>query len=303
MSKILVSGLTNIEVTVAVDKFPVEYRAIDYSFFGVNSAPSGVGLNISTALSTLGDSTTLLSLCGSDIQGENIKNYLSQYGINTSCILPHLKATPQSVVLYDKNGKRNIFCDLKDAQETEYDMSVFEREAKNCDAMCLCNINFSRKMLPVAKSMNKPIISDVHVISCLDDEYNYDFMMYADILFLSNENISNPRYFIRDIEKAFGNSVIIMGMGSQGSLLYTKSTDTFYEIPAVRTRKVVNTVGAGDALLSAFTHFYIGGYSAQDALRLASLFASYKIGDKSASGGFLTEQKLLEYYTELNMEQ
>lgn len=149
-------------------------------------------------------------------------------------------------------------------------------------------------MLPIAKELNKLIVTDVHVISSLDDEYNRDFMQYADILFMSNENLGNAKSFVKETAKRFGNSIIVVGMGSQGSLLYTKSDDTFTELPIYKTRKAVNTIGAGDALLSAFTHFYTNGCSPKDSLKLASIFASYKIGDKSASSGFLTEQELLK---------
>ena len=293
MKNILVSGLINIETTASINSFPIEYQSINYNFFGVNSLPSGVGLNLASALTTLGDKVSLLSLCGNDILGSVIKQNLSERNINIKNILPALKQTPQSVILYDTNGKRQIICDLKDSQEIKYDINIFKAEAEKFDCLCLCNINFSRDMLPVAKNLGKLIVTDVHTISSLDDEYNRDFMQYSDILFMSNENLSDVRAFVKETENRFGNSIIIVGMGSKGSLLYTKSNDTFTEIPAYKTRKPVNTVGAGDALLSAFTHFYINGYSPKDSLRLASIFASYKIGDKSASSGFLTEQELL----------
>lgn len=293
MSKIVVCGLLNIETTVAVEKFPVEYNAINYSFFGVNSAPSGVGLNLALALNTLGDDVSLLSLCGDDLQAKTVKEHLLMSGIKTDNILSTLKETPQSVVLYDKNGKREIFCDLKDSQDAEYNTDIFKSSVQSCDAVCLCNINFARNLLPVAKEYNKPIVTDVHVISNIEDEYNKDFMQYADILFMSNENIANAREFIKDVEYRYGTSVIVMGMGSRGALLYTKSDGKFTKVPAVKTRQVKNTVGAGDALLSAFTHFYIKGYTAYDSLRFASVFSSYKIGDKSASSGFLAEEELI----------
>ena len=62
MKNILVSGLINIETTASVNSFPIEYQAIDYNFFGVNSMPSGVGLNLASALTTLGDKVSLLSI-------------------------------------------------------------------------------------------------------------------------------------------------------------------------------------------------------------------------------------------------
>lgn len=294
MKNILVSGLINIETTALIGSFPIEYQPIDYNFFGVNSMPSGVGLNLASALTKLGDKVSLLSVCGDDTLGLVIKQELAERNINHKNILPILSQTPQSVVLYDKSGKRQIICDLKDSQESSYNIDIFKAEAEKCDCLCLCNINFSRAMLPIAKSFNKPIVTDVHVISSLDDEYNRDFMQYADILFMSNENLRDARLFVKETEKLYGNSIIVVGMGSQGSLLYTKADNSFTELPIYKTRKPVNTVGAGDALLSAFTHFYINGYSPKDSLKLASIFASYKIGDKSASSGFLTEQELLK---------
>lgn len=294
MKNILVSGLINIETTALIGSFPIEYQPIDYNFFGVNSMPSGVGLNLASALTKLGDKVSLLSVCGDDTLGLVIKQELAERNINHKNILPILSQTPQSVVLYDKSGKRQIICDLKDSQESSYNIDIFKAEAEKCDCLCLCNINFSRAMLPIAKSFNKPIVTDVHVISSLDDEYNRDFMQYADILFMSNENLRDAKLFVKETEKLYGNSIIVVGMGSQGSLLYTKADNSFTELPIYKTRKPVNTVGAGDALLSAFTHFYINGYSPKDSLKLASIFASYKIGDKSASSGFLTEQELLK---------
>ena len=64
MANILVSGLINTETTVRVRQFPVNYYPIDYPFFGVNTAVSGVAYNISKALKTLGDDVTLLTMTG-----------------------------------------------------------------------------------------------------------------------------------------------------------------------------------------------------------------------------------------------
>ena len=61
--KILVSGLLNIETTVSVRGFPIQYYPIDYPFFGVNSSVSGVGYNLAKALTVLGDSVSLFSWC------------------------------------------------------------------------------------------------------------------------------------------------------------------------------------------------------------------------------------------------
>ena len=70
MSAIAVCGLVNMETTASVENFPIEYRPIDYRFFGVSTYPAGVGFNVASALNTLGDEVRLLSLTGRDSAAE-----------------------------------------------------------------------------------------------------------------------------------------------------------------------------------------------------------------------------------------
>jgi ribokinase len=58
-------------------------------------------------------------------------------------------------------------------------------------------------------------------------------------------------------------------------------------VPAVQTRPIVSTIGAGDALFSAFLHTYAATQDPYLSLRKAVVFASYKIGVAGAAGGFL----------------
>lgn len=292
MSKILVCGLVNMETTVSVKDFPVEYCPIDFSFFGVSSYPAGVGLNLSLAFNSLSDEVRLLSMVGGDPAGQVVKNLLSSNGISTQ-YLQNSDYTAQSVVLYDKSGRRRIFCDLKDMQEKSYDEEIFKNAAEECDTLCLCNINFSRNLLKIAKEMGKRIACDVHVISDINDEYNRDFMMNADILFLSNENIlDREKEFVEELKNTFNNEVIVVGMGNKGALLYERKSDSFHFQESVKTREVVNTVGAGDSLFSSFVHYYTKTNDAKLSLKYACTFASYKIGENGAAKGFLTESEL-----------
>ena len=63
-------------------------------------------------------------------------------------------------------------------------------------------------------------------------------------------------------------------------------------IPAVATRDVVQTGGAGDALFAAFLHSYLSTKNPVLALRMAIVFASYKIGEMRSGEGFLTATEL-----------
>ena len=101
MKRVLVSGLVNTETTVRVRKFPIDYYPIDYPFFGVDTAVSGVACNIALALGTLEDDVTLASMTGRDFPAEYIRHELEAAGLSTGHILPSLSQTPSSVVLYD----------------------------------------------------------------------------------------------------------------------------------------------------------------------------------------------------------
>ena len=295
MSHIFVSGLVNTETTLRIREFPIPYYPIDYPFFGVNTAVSGVGDNISKALRTLGDQVTLVSMTGRDIPGTTIFQELESIGVDTGQIKTKLKQTPSSVVLYDGEGRRQIYCDLKDIQETDYGFTP--EVCEGVDLVVACNINYNRPLLKIAKQAGKTIATDVHVLRDIDDDYNRDFMASANILFLSDEGIGeNYHDFLRDLGQTYGNQIIVLGRGSKGAALHLPKTGEFYELNAVRVGEVVNTVGAGDALFSAFNHYYTKGLEPLEALKRAQLFASAKIGANGASNGFITEQQLEQLY-------
>ena len=296
--RITVSGLINIETTVAVRGFPIDYYPIDYPFFGVRSNVSGVGYNIAKALTTLGDEVVLCSLIGRDEEGERIVKRLSEDGIASDHIRRQLCSTPVSVVLYDPDGRRQIYCDLKDIQEQRINTADETGVLDGCDAAVLCNIGFNRELIGKARESGVLTATDVHVLSDPDDGYNRDFMANADILFLSDEKLPcAPEAFLRQLYERYHNRVIVLGMGKRGAMLYDGDTDAVTTVPAYTGAKVVNTVGAGDALFSAFLHFYLRDRDALSALRRAVVFAGIKIGAHGASEGFVSEAQTEEAFS------
>jgi len=292
MNNILVSGLITIETTVKIDHFPIEYSPIDYKFNGVNSTVSGVGYNIAKALKTLGGNPALFSLIGNDIYQNIAKHEIKNIGVDEKYILPIIKGTSQSIILYNENA-RKIILDLKDVQEAKYPLNILNEIINDIDIAVLCNINFSRDMLKVVKNCKKIIASDVHVVYDVNDEYNKDFMEYSDILFLSNENIfGRENLFLQELINIYNNQIIVIGMGEKGLLMYVRDRNEIKQYKAVRTREIVNTIGAGDALFSAFIYFFNKTNDPYYSIEKAIIFASYKIGEKGAAQGFLTEEQL-----------
>jgi acarbose 7IV-phosphotransferase len=266
---------------------------VHYPFWGVRSTVSGVGYNIAKALTTLGQSIRFLSLVGDDLAGNMVLQTAVQAGIPMTDCLRLLGATAQSAVLYDPDGQRQIHVDLKDAQEQAYPPAQFAAALAECELAVLGNINWNRPFLVEARAAGKLVATDVHAIHDLDDDYNRAFMAAADILFMSDERLPvAPETWARQVQARFGTPILVIGLGSQGALLAVSDDNFIERIPAVATRPVVNSVGAGDALFSSFLHVYSRTGDPYTAIRQAVVFASYKIGAAGAAEGFLTASEL-----------
>ena len=289
MKHLAIAGLINIETTLKVDAFPVAYEPARFPYFGVNTTVSGVGYNLTKALHTLGHRVHFLSIVGADANGELARTSLADLGIETSHIHAAMPHTAQSVILYDPTGKRAIYTDLKDIQERAFPLDVSDQLLPRCDLALICNINFARPMLAQARAAGLPIATDVHAIGAIDDDYNRDFMAAAHILFQSHENLPcTPEEWLRELWARYQTPLAVVGLGEQGALLAVYDDQAITHVPAVYTRPVVSTIGAGDALFSAFVHTYLQTPDPLAALRKAVVYASYKIGVVGAADGFLT---------------
>ena len=293
LDDILVSGLINIETTLKVDTFPLMYAPVRYPFFGINSTVSGVGYNIAKALTILDNKIRFLSLIGSDFASGLVRQTLAAAGIDNDYIVSAMPQTAQSVIIYNREGQRQIHTDLKDIQERPYPSDLFNEAISTCSLAILCNINFNRPFLQLARQAGKIVATDVHTIADLDDEYNRDYMAAAHILFMSDERLPcSPEEWARRLQNRYGTAIIVIGLGSAGALLAVREDNFMERITAVTVRPIVNTIGAGDALFSAFNHVYHRSRDPYKAIRKAVLFAGHKIGTAGAADGFLNNEEL-----------
>lgn len=294
MGEILVSGLVNVETTLPIDGFPLAYAPVRYLFGGVQTRVAGVGYNVARALTTLGSAVRLLSLVGEDVPGQLIRQAVAAAGIETAAMAATLPQSPQSVILYDRDGRRQIHTDLKDVQERPFPPDLFQQGLASCDLAVLGNVNWNRPFLQPTHRAGKLIATDVHTIADLDNAYNRDFMAAAHILFMSHERLPvAPEAWAKQLQARFGTPIIVIGLGAAGALLAVREDHFCERISTLLTRPVVNTIGAGDALFAAFIHFYHQQRDPVRALQHATAFASYKIGADGAAEGFLTEAELL----------
>jgi ribokinase len=289
MAKIIVAGLANIETSHAVEGFPIEYRPVRRLSFGISSSVAGIGYNICKALKTLGNEVDFLSMLGQDANGEIIRAELHKQGISDKHVLAIMRESPQASIFYEPSGRRMVFTDRKDAQELSYPLENFQPE--NVDLAVLVNLDFARPMLRKAQDAGIPIACDIQVWR--DDDYNRDFLEAADILFMSDEGLpAEPNAWIPQLWERYPAKLIAIGMGAKGALLGIRDEKALVHFPAKALRPVISTVGAGDALYSAFLHGYLASKDPHQAMQKAVLFAGYKIGSVGAAEGFMSAAEL-----------
>lgn len=294
---IFVSGLITIESTLRVENFPVNYTPVNYPFFGTGVTVSGVGYNIAKALKTLGNTVSLLSITGKDLLSELVNIELEKNGLDTKYIYNGIDETSTSIILYDKEGKRSIYCDLKDLQETRCPEIIFKKALGNAKVAVMCTVNYNREYLDLIKNAGLIIATDIHCISDLYDPYNSDFMKAADILFMSDEHLPcSPEKWVEQLSSIYNNKIIVIGLGAKGAMLFVRKDNKMISYPAKTVRPVVNTIGAGDALFSAFLSEYTKDSDPYEAIEKAIIFAGYKIGEKGTADGFIDSYKLEELY-------
>jgi ribokinase len=296
MGKFFVAGLINIETTVAINGFPLAYFPAHYPFYGLYTAASGVGLNIAKALTILGNQIDFASLVAEDDNGFLARKALTDAGISDDLVLNRLDATAQSIILYAPDGRRQIHVDLKNIQNQEYPLNLIDQPIQNCDLAVICNINFARPILQLARELGKWIATDVHTLSDLDDDYNRDYMANAQILFLSDESLpDSPEHVAQDLMRRYDNEIVVIGLGRKGALMAVRKDNYMGRFDPIFTRPLVNTIGAGDALFSSFLDGFLRTKDPYKALSRAIVFASYKIGEKGAAEGFLNREELVEW--------
>ncbi len=292
-ARILVAGLINIETTLRIESFPLYYNPANFPFFGVASSASGVGYNVAKALTVLGNRVEFLSLIGDDGAGESVRRALAAIPVDDGRVLSALPQTCQSVIIYDATGRRQIHTDLKDIQDRGYPLEGVLPLLPQLDACVICNINFARPLLKAARAAGKLIATDVHALASIEAAYEQEFLQAADVLFLSHERlVQTPEETARELLRRHRMQIVVIGLGAEGALLAVRDDGFVGRFPATALRPIVSTIGAGDALFSAFLDGYVRTRDPYTALPRAIRYAAWKIGAASASEGLLSAAEL-----------
>ena len=289
MGRFLVAGIIQRETIVKVPSLPIQYSRITRCDETVFGGIGGDAYNVANALKWLGDDVDLLSMIG-----ERDGHLFDTKHLDREYVFPNLKQTPAAVIFYDNERKQQIFEDVKDLEDTPYDIARFEQALEKADVVVLSNNRFCEPFLEKVRESGKKLAVNFNGV---ETEKDRKFLEAANIVYISDDEIDyEPYEAMRKLSSEYSMDCIILGMGKSGLLMYTREDNMIVPYASVHIQEVKNTVGAGNALLSCFLHYYEKTGNYKEAVKYALMFAAYKIGYIGTSKGFMTEKEMEQWY-------
>lgn len=244
---------------------------IIFDVYGDEAEIGGAPLNFCAHCAACGAESALVSAVGNDDYASKALGYLNEFGVDTRFVTSNALSTGKCLVTIN-NGKpsynvlRPVAYDAIDVEPLideikSYGADVFafgtliqrEEASRNsllkildeCDfTHIFCDINLRKDCYDKQSCLNCFDNADIIKLSDEEEPLLFDYGFYA------YDECEKVR--IRNICAAFPNiNIVIYTKGENGSLVYSKADDTFYEFPSIKTQ-VVSTVGAGDSYSAAF---------------------------------------------------
>lgn len=274
------------------------YGEMLWDIFPDGAVPGGAPLNVALGLKKLGSDVFILSSCGKDKLGEHLLEYLHENGLSTKYVqqsnyptgvvnvhLSEMKDASYEIVFpsaWDYIQKPEtihqfdvlVFGSLSCRNKTSFETLV---SLLNTTAFKIFDVNFRPPFIDqsiVEQLLKKADLvkmnhQELFQISAWNGLESMDLELAADLVF-----------------KKYSLKMLCITLGSEGAFLKTTDEELYQSGFKVKT---IDTVGAGDAFLSGFIHYYIGDKPLKDALEFACRLGAWVASQKGANPPFIYE--------------
>ncbi|GAP10179.1 sugar kinases, ribokinase family [Bellilinea caldifistulae] len=253
----------------------------------VRTSFGGVARNVAENLARLGQPVTLISAVGKDDLGSQLLQHTASAGVEVShCLQVSDASTAAYIAILDENG--NLYYGLDDMSILRHISSAYLRSLADLfakSALVFVDANLApatlRTVFSLAKRHNIPVCADA-----TSTPLAKRFENHLSRLFLLNANRSEAsallynRIVVNDVSSALaaarefvrlGVEIAVIPIG-EGGVCYATS-QTSGHIPAVLTR-IVDSIGAGDALTATTLFGILNDMDIDEAVRLGVTAAS-----------------------------
>lgn len=275
---------------------------IIFDVFGNEAEIGGAPLNFCAHCSLLGAESALVSAVGNDKLGEKALKYLADFGVETSFVQTNSSPTGMCIVTLN-NGipsyeikKDAAYFNASLTAKTVEKIKEFNPDIFSFGTLIQTDLRLRNEIIKAVDECDfKEIFCDVNLRpGCYDKESCKNCFERATILKISEEEEPLLKDFalyqssdceketVLNICKTFPNiNVVLFTKGENGSLVYSRKEDKFYEIPCVET-EVVSSVGAGDSYSAAFLSEYLKSGDCEKAGLDGAKLSSFVVAHREA---------------------
>ncbi len=265
----------------------------EYSASSYESLLGGSAVNFATQLKKLGVDVGVLGKIGEDVEGEKLKNLLSQAGVENKFVKKEkgVQTNYAFGVVFEGSAQNIQFA----AGSANQSLNIKDIDLESEDFSQVSDIYFGgsfkqKKLWPYYPELFKTLkekgvrifLDHGRVPVDANDEwisYVFKSLPYVEGYFLNNDEVLDVTKE-KDIEKAlqkiknFNNGFTALKLGPLGCRV-----ETAEESFASEGHKVVavNTVGAGDAFNAGFISKFINGSSLEDSAKFANALAAIRV--------------------------
>ncbi len=292
---VVVVGNVGIDTNVYLPGKDIDFR-VEANFTENIDYVGQAGGYASRGYAQLGKKTAFIGYVGDDYSGRFIREEFARDGIDTTALFIDPLGTSRSINFMYRDGRRKNFYDGKGHMQLQPDLEIC-RTVLARSKLAHFNIpNWARHLLPIAKELGLTIACDIQDVVSANDDYRQDFIAYADVLFFSATNYTDPTPLIEAFLKIKPDQIVISGMGANGCAVGTSDGVQFF--PAVEMEApVIDTNGAGDGLAVGFlASFVLDSYALSDSIRRGQITARYTCTQKASSSNLITPDKLEHYF-------
>lgn len=299
MSKIIVVGSSNIDMTAMVDSLPRPGETIGGARF--IQANGGKGANQAVAAARLGGDVMFATCVGNDLNGKALKDVFASDGINTkNHKMTDEAPTGTALIMVDKYAENCIAVapgangcltpedmDAMEGDFAEADILLVQLEVPMptvCRAIELAAKHGLKVILnpaPVAP-IPEHMFPMIHLITPNETEAE---KLTGVKVCTSDDAVKAAQVFF---DKGVQN--VIITMGASGSIICTKDGETTY----VPTRKVdaVDTTAAGDVYNGGIATALSEGKTLEAAAKFASVASSISVTRLGAQNSVPTRKEV-----------
>lgn len=279
MKPVLVVGSANIDLTVTLDRLPVEGDTV----FGTVSSimPGGKGLNQAIAIHRAGSDCSFTFCTGVDAEADFLEEFLESNLVKATQIKSQDLATGRAHIYVSSSGENQIVV---------IPGSNFAGELANTEVFG--EPGFLVLQLEIGLTSNLTLAEraklsgwKVVLTPAPVSHFSADFLPFVDIL-VTNQNEALQISAKESVEEAGAHlsmliETVIITLGSEGSMIFESGRPAVH-VPA-RVVRPVDTTGAGDAFCGYLVAMLSQGLSTLEAAKIATVAASISVQSPGAA--------------------